>query len=227
VTRIEYSKGSVRYSTFDAEAQDVLRLDFRPTIVRAGGRSLRPVRNRWAEGYRYDGASGVLRIHRRGGKEVEVRGEGGRAPSPIVSFDEPHLRAGTALRGEYPASLIEWASGSWQVSAPALAFGTFHLVLATGPVSASFRFLSPSVLVGIDAFNAGPEEVELSMRCDGGSAYRIALSAGGVQRLKTGWQQPCSVVSVEQGGLGPVHFDNLAYLPDRAGLTRLSALRQR
>jgi hypothetical protein len=216
VTRIEYGQGSVRYSTFDADAQDVLRLDFRPRIVRAGGRALRPVCDPSAEGYCYNAATGVLRIHRRGGAEVDIRGEGGRAPSLTVSFDDPHLPAGTALQGEYPASLIEWAPGSWQISAPAGAFGTFHLIFAGGPGAASFRFLSPRVLVGIDAFNPGPEVAEVRMQCSGGPAYRAALPAGRAQRLSTGWQQPCSEVSVELGGPGPVHFDNLAYAPAEA-----------
>jgi hypothetical protein len=211
VTRIEYGQGKVRYWTFDADAQDVLRLDFRPTIVRAGGRLLRPVRDPSAEGYRYDAATGVLRIHRHGGKAVEVQGEGGRAPSLIVSFDDPHLAAGTPLQGEYPPSLIHWAPGSWRVSAPSGAFGTFHLVSAGGPGPASFRFLSPQLFVGIDAFNPGPAEVELRMKCGAALDYRITLPAGRVQRLRTGWQQACDEVSVKQGGTGTVHFDNLAY----------------
>jgi hypothetical protein len=213
VTRIEYSEGRVRYATFDAEAQDVLRLDFRPTSVRAGGRSLHPVRGASAEGYRYDAATGVLRIRRRGA-DVEVSGEGGRAPSLSVSFDDPHLGAGTPLQGEYPASLIEWAPGFWQISAPAGAFGTFHLVAVGEPVPASFRFLSPQVLVGIDAFNPGPEEAEVSMQCRDGPAYRASLPVGRAKRLRTGWHQPCSEVGVTlRGGPGPVRFDNLAYAP--------------
>jgi len=212
VTRIEYAKGRVRYATFDAEAQDVLRLDFRPTSVRAGEHWLRPVRGPSAEGYRYDAASGVLRIRRRGGAEVEVSGEGGRSPNLIVSFDDPHLPAGTPLQGEYPAALIEWAPGSWQIGAPAGPFGTFHLVWANAAGAASFRFLSPSLLVGIDAFNPGPRDLEVRMRCRDGPAYRAALPAGRVQRLKTGWQQACSEVSVElPGATAAVHFDNLAY----------------
>jgi hypothetical protein len=201
----------VRYWTFDADAQDVLRLDFRPRLVRAGGRALRPVCDPSSEGYCYDVATGVLRVHRRGGADVEVRGEGGRAPRITVSFDDPHLRAGTLLQGEYPASLIQWAGGSWQVSAPAGAFGTFHLVSSGGTAPASFRFLSPRVLVGIDAFNPGPGEAEVRLQCSGGPDYRAALPAGRVRRLSTGWQQPCSVVTVELDGPGPVHFDNLAY----------------
>jgi len=213
VTRIEYGRGRVHYSTFDADAQDVLRLDFRPTRVRAGEHALRAVRDPSAEGYRYDAASGVLRIQRRGGADVEVQGEGGRAPSLTVTFDDPHLGAGTPLQGEYPASLIEWASGSWQISAPAGPFGTFHLVAVGEPGVRSFRFLSPRVLVGIDAYNPGPQEVEVRMQCRDGPAYRAALPAGRVERLKTGWHQSCSEVSVELGGgAGPVRFDNLAYV---------------
>ncbi len=213
VTRIEYGQGSVHYWTFDAQAQDVLRLDFRPTSVRAGGRPLRAACGAAAEGYCYDAASGVLRIRRRGGAEVEVQGEGGRAPGLIVSFDDPRLSAGMPLQGEYPASLIQWTSGAWRVGAPAGPFGNFHLLLAGGAAPASFRFLPARVLLGIDAFYPGPGTLELSLQCSDGPAYRVALSAGRVQRLKTGWHQPCSEVSVALDGAGPVHFDNLAYAP--------------
>ena len=40
VTRISYGRGSVTYSTFDPESEDVLRLDFDPRSVTAGGRAL-------------------------------------------------------------------------------------------------------------------------------------------------------------------------------------------
>jgi len=67
--------------------------------------------------------------------------------------------------------------------------------------------------VGIDAYNPGPQELEVRMQCHDGPAYRAALPAGRVERLKTGWHQSCSEVSVELGGgAGPVHFDNLAYV---------------
>jgi hypothetical protein len=130
-----------------------------------------------------------------------------------VSFDDPHLRAGTVLQGEYPASLIQWASGSWQISAPAGAFGSFHLLLAGGAGRASFRFLSAQMLVGVDAYNPGPGEAQVSLQCSGGPAYRATLPVGRVQRLRTGWQQPCTEVSVEPDGAGALHFDNLAYAP--------------
>jgi hypothetical protein len=67
VTQIAYGQGSVRYSTFDSQAQDVLRLDFRPRSVSIGGRPLRALCDPSAEGYCYDAATGVLRITRRGG----------------------------------------------------------------------------------------------------------------------------------------------------------------
>src|ERR1700722_14988238 len=41
VTKISYGKGSVTYSTFDAESTDVLRLNFIPDSVTANGRALR------------------------------------------------------------------------------------------------------------------------------------------------------------------------------------------
>jgi hypothetical protein len=213
LTHVEYGRGSVRYATFDADARDVLRLDFRPTSVRAGGRALRAVCGSPGAGWCYDAATGVLRIDHRGAREVEVRGEGGHVPSLTLTFDNPHLPAGTPLQGEYPAALIEWTAGSWQSSAPAGAFGTFHVAAAGGAGRAAFRFISPSVLAGIDAYNPGTAAATLRLRCAGGPDYQATLPARRVQRLVTGWQHSCSEVSVEFDGPLPVHLDNLAYIP--------------
>jgi len=73
----------VAWETFDADADDVLRLGFVPTVVRAGGRELPRLRGQApaegagageGEGYRYDRATGVLRIRHRGAGGVEVLG---------------------------------------------------------------------------------------------------------------------------------------------------------
>ncbi len=89
ITRIDYQPDRVLYETFDEEADDVLRLAFVPVAVRAGGRALLPMAA-WpaagrgpaaagggaAEGYRYEPATGVLRIRHRGARAVDVLGAG-------------------------------------------------------------------------------------------------------------------------------------------------------
>jgi hypothetical protein len=80
VTRIEYAPGRVAYETFDADADDVLRLGFVPLAVRSGGQPLRALASRppagrgAAGGYHYDPATGVLRVRHRGARTVEVLG---------------------------------------------------------------------------------------------------------------------------------------------------------
>ncbi|MFM2288617.1 MAG: hypothetical protein RL684_1760 [Pseudomonadota bacterium] len=100
ITHIEYAPGRLRYTTFDEAADDVLRLGFVPRAVRVDGRALPAVHAAAREGYRYDPATGVLRIHHRAGHDVEVEGfapEGRAAEGPATpiagnfsgGFDSP------------------------------------------------------------------------------------------------------------------------------------------
>jgi len=79
ITRIEYAPARVSYGTFDAASEDVLRLAFAPVAVQAGGRALPAVGNGpgdgQRDGYRYDPATGVLRIRHRGATAIEVLGD--------------------------------------------------------------------------------------------------------------------------------------------------------
>ena len=225
VTHIEYGRGSVRYATFDADAEDVLRLDFQPRSVSAGGHAVRAACGSKDTGWCFDAASGVLSITRRGprrdvrggarggAREVEVRGEGGQVPSLTLTFDNPHLVAGTALPGEYPTALIQWQAGAWQISAPGGPFGTFHLTMMGAGQSAAFHFVAPSVLAGIDAYNPGAEAATLRLRCAGEPDFKVTLPARRLQRLITAWHKPCSDVSAAFDGPGPLHLDNLSYVP--------------
>lgn len=74
IVRVDYAPARLGYTTFDADADDVLRLGFAPVSVRAGGRALAPARDDAAEGWRYDAATGVLRVRHRGATSIEVRG---------------------------------------------------------------------------------------------------------------------------------------------------------
>ena len=209
ITHIEYGQGRVRYSSFDAAAEDVLRLDFRPQIVRAGGQRLALVKDERATGYRYDAITGVIRIVRRGARRVEISGAGGNPPSSIVSFDDPHRPAGAPLEGEYPQGLIEWQAGSWRMSAPGGAFGSFHITMDGAQGQASLRFPEARVLVGIDAYNPGSRAIELRIRCTGGPLFQATLPPGRLQRLRTAWRAPCTRLQFDSGGASVVEFDNL------------------
>jgi len=107
-THVSYGKDSVTYSTFDPEATDVLRLDFVPESVMADGRALAARKDLNAPGFIFDASTKVLRVRHQGAKSVSVQGSGGQAPSLYVTFDDPHLAAGTQLERRHPSGIIDW-----------------------------------------------------------------------------------------------------------------------
>ena len=133
VTKIAYGKGSVTYSTFDAQSTDVLRLDFAPESVMANGRPLprRQILPSMGSGFVFDESTRVLRIRHDAARDIDVQGHGGNAPFLYVTFDDPHLAAGTALEGAYPSEVIDWPRGEWKIGIPDGKFGTFNLLPAS------------------------------------------------------------------------------------------------
>jgi hypothetical protein len=228
VTSIVYGRGSVRYSTFDSDAVEALRLDFNATSITAGGRSLTPLPSPpggqpgsaqgtvpAGEGFLFDPATGVLRIWHRKSGTIAIQGVGGSAPARIVTFDHPHREAGTLLRGMYPAGVARWLGDSWAIAAPGGKFGTFSLAgdFTGAEHSARFEFSKPRVFAGIDAFNPGPTEITLRVRCGESPAVTVALRPHGVMRIKTGWEARCTDAVFEVSGESALRFDNLTYRP--------------
>jgi hypothetical protein len=72
VAEVGYGPGSVRYRTFDAEGEEVLRLSFAPRAVTAGGRLLRRTDSRVEPGWRFDQGTGVLRVRRCAARRVRI-----------------------------------------------------------------------------------------------------------------------------------------------------------
>jgi hypothetical protein len=215
VTTIRYGAGSVTYSTFDSESTDTLRLDFLPEFVVAGGKPLGQRQNLDREGYTFEESTRVLRIHHVTSRDIDVRGTGGSVPPSYVTFDGPHLPAGTSLVGEYPSGVIDWGQGEWQVSAPHGKFGTFTLGLKDAQTrSAEMRFPAPRVFIGIDIYNDGPGEATVTVRSPETREVSVRVNSGGLRRFRTGWRDASSRVSFElENGQG-LRFDNLAYARD-------------
>jgi hypothetical protein len=78
VPEVAYAPGEVRYRAFDADGDDVLRLraaprqvtiDGAPAPSLAGAAAVGPGASSWS----YDAATGVLHVHRGGGRQVVVR----------------------------------------------------------------------------------------------------------------------------------------------------------
>jgi len=215
VTRINYAKGSVSYSTFDLESVDVLRLDFVPETVTAHGHSLVRLKDLDKEGYVFDETSRVLRVRHEGSNDIDVQGKGGHSPPIYVTFDDPHLMAGTVLRGQYPTGVIDWGTDQWRINVPEGKFGTFNLVGAEpNTASLEFAFYASRVFVGIDVYNAGKSDAYVTIHAPDIREESFTVKSGELRRLRTGWTEPTSkVIFVLKNGAG-LRFDNLAYLHD-------------
>jgi len=218
VTRIAYGRASVTYSTFDATADDVLRLNFVPNSVMTGQRALQQNNELGQEGYSFDAATRVLRIHHRDARDVSINGEGGSTPPLKVDFDYPHLAAGTVLRGQYPSGVIDWGQKTWQIAVPHGRFSTFNLQSADAQSDkAEFSFVSPRVFAGVTVFNQSCVEVTLEIHSGQNMDVTVTIPAGQLRRVRTGWsrQTPKVGFATKNGAaLGSLAFDDIAFTDD-------------
>ncbi len=212
VTRISYGKGSVTYSTFDSDSSDVLRLDFVPEFVTVDRIPLSRRKDLDQPGFMFDESNHVLRIRHNQAKDIDIQGKSGQAPPLYVTFDDPHLPAGTELRGQYPSGVIDWGA-EWRISVPHGKFGTFNVALADPKTaSAEFRFYSPRVFVGVDVYNGGSSEAVLTIHSSNIREISFTLKPGELRRVRTGWRDPASSVIFDLKNGEGLRFDNLAYL---------------
>ena len=215
VTKIAYGKGSVTYSTFDPQSVDVLHVNFVPEFVSAEGKPLIRQKDLDQEGYVFDDTSHVLRIRHDQANAIDVHGNNDSEPARLVTFDDPHLPAGTILAGQYPAGVIDWPADQWRISVPQGKFGTFNLSLAYAQAkSAEFRFYSPRIFVGIDVYNGGTTEGTLTIHAPNFREVSFTIKPGELQRVRTGWRDPASNVIFDFQNAEGFRFDNLAYLHD-------------
>jgi hypothetical protein len=213
VTRISYGKGSVTYSTFDSESSDVLRLDFKPEFVTANGKPLNRRKDLDAPGFTFDGSTRVLRIRHGNARDIDIQGKDGKAPPQYITFDDPHLLAGTVLNGQYPSGVIDWGADQWRINVPEGRFGTFNLALADSTAkTAEFSFYWPRIFVGVDVYNGGTSEATVTVHCPEIREMSFTIEAGTMRRLRTGWRDASSSVAFELKNGEGLRFDNLAYL---------------
>ena len=215
VTKISYGKGSVTYSTFDSVSTDVLRLDFVPTSVMANGRPLarKRILPPIGSGFMFDEATHVLRIRHGATRDIDIQGNGGSAPPLYLTFDNPHLGAGTSLEGAYPSGVMDWTTGQWKIGVPEGKFGTFNLIPADPTQERlEFNFHAPRIFVGIDVYNAGSSDAAVILRSENGLATASTIRSGQLRRIRTGWNEAALHTVVELKNGGGLRFDNLAYL---------------
>jgi hypothetical protein len=213
VTKVSYGKGSVTYSTFDPQSWDVLRLDFAPDSIMANGKPLGRRKDLDQPGYVFNDTTHVLRIRHDDARDVDIQGKDGKRPPDYVTFDDPHLPAGTLLQGEYPSGVIDWGSDTWRINVPEGAFGTFNLALADPEATtAEFRFDWPRLFVGLDVYNGGSSDATVTIHAPEIRELSFTIKPGQVQRIRTGWRDAASSVVFELKNGEHLRFDNLAYL---------------
>jgi hypothetical protein len=215
VTKISYRKGSVTYSTFDDGSTDVLRLNFIPDSVTANGRPLRHRKALDQQGFVFDESTCVLRIRHDVARDIDIRGKSESVPPLYVTFDDPHLAAGTELSSQYPypSGLIDWPQHEWKIGAPDGKFGTFNLIPADPTAQQlEFSFPNPRVFVGVDVYNGGASEAGIAIQTEGVRAVSINLKPGELRRLRTGWTEACSRINFSLKHGDGLRFDNLAYV---------------
>jgi hypothetical protein len=75
VQKVAYGDHKITYQTFDAGAMEVLRLNFKPKRVAAGGKALSDRRDLGEEGYTLQALPGgdyVVRVRHQNAKQVEI-----------------------------------------------------------------------------------------------------------------------------------------------------------
>jgi hypothetical protein len=213
VTKIAYGAGRVTYSTFDADSTDVLRLDFVPDSITVGGKTISRRSDLEREGYTFDDTTHALSIRHTSSRDLDIQGKSDRVPPSYITFDDPHLPAGTHLVGQYPSGVIDWGDGEWQISTPYGKFGTFTLAL-TDPKApgAAFHFSTPHIFAGLDVYNDGESDATVTVRSPEAREQSFTIKPKELRRLRTGWRDPSSSVAFEITNGQALRFDNLAYL---------------
>src|ERR1019366_1721879 len=163
VTKIAYGKGSVTYSTFDPSSTDVLRLNFVPDTVFAGGRKLARGGDLKQEGYTFDDNTRVLHIRHEHAPDLDIQGAKSEPLPLIVDFDNPPGGANAALPGQYPSGVIDWGEGQWKVCAPQGRMSPFSLCAAGHEKKAQFRFAYERLLMRLDVYNPLDTESKLTI----------------------------------------------------------------
>jgi hypothetical protein len=144
---------------------------------------------------------------------VDIQGKSDRVPPLYITFDDPHLPAGTPLAGQYPSGVIDWGDGGWQIGTPFGKFGTFTLVLSDpSAAGAAFSFYAPHIFTGIDVYNDGDHDATVTVRSPETREQSFTIKPKELRRLRTGWRDPSTSVAFAITNGQGLRFDNLAYL---------------
>jgi hypothetical protein len=118
--------------------------------------------------------------------------------------------ANRALSGQYPTGVINWGSGtSWYLSEPWGVFTTQSISFTSGRTSASFTFISNAGLASLQAYNGGSSNSTVTISCAGQPNVQAIVAAGTVATINTGWDTPCSTVTLASTNGWNTNFDDL------------------
>jgi hypothetical protein len=220
VAKISYGAGRVTYSTFDKESTDVLRLDFVPDAVSVGGKAVALIsdlkKDSNHDGYSFDEKTHVLRVRHVSSRDVDIEGSSDRKPAQLVTFDDPHLAAGTALAGQYPSGVIDWSGvgkGQWEIGTPSGKFGTFTLMPSDAKTQrVGFDFYSPRIFAGVDVYNHGESDATVTVSSPETREIAFTIKPKELRRIRTNWRDPSSRVWFALVNGSGLRFDNLAYV---------------
>jgi hypothetical protein len=212
VTKIAYGVGSVTYSTFDNDSTDVLRLNFAPVSVNVGGKPISRRKDLAQQGYTFDDSTDVLYIRHSASRDVDIQGNSDRIPPAYITFDDPHLPAGTSLLGQYPSGVVDWGNGEWNIGPPYGKFGTFGLVLRDRKDRyPGFRFCAPRIFIGVDVYNDADSDAILTIRSPETHELSFTIKPKELRRVRTNWREASSQVILNITNGEGLRFDSLAY----------------
>jgi hypothetical protein len=164
------------------------------------------------EGYTFDEKSRTLSIRHTSSRDVDIQGKSDQIPPSFITFDDPHLPAGTPLLGQFPSGVIDWGRGEWEIGTPFGKFATFTLVLSDPKAkSGEFHFYAPRIFEGVDVYNGGDSDATLVVRSPEVREASCTIKPKELIRLRTGWHDPSSKVIFDVTNGHALRFDNLAY----------------
>jgi hypothetical protein len=190
----------------------VLRVAFSPDSVTVGGKAITRRKDLQQQGYTFDDATRVLTIRHTTSRDVDIQGKSNLVPPSYITFDDPHLPAGTLLSGQYPSGVIDWGEDEWQIGTPYGKFGTFTLALADPEAQhAQFHFYTPHIFEGLDVYNGGDADATVLIRSPEIREISFTIKPKELRRLRTEWRDTSSQVFFDITNGQTLRFDNLAY----------------
>jgi hypothetical protein len=159
--------------------------------INVGGRPISRRDDLQREGYAFDEKTRTLSIHHASSRDVDIQGKSDQVPPSFITFDDPHLAAGTPLLGQYPSEVIDWGSGEWKIGTPFGKFGTFTLVRSDLEAKqGEFNFYAPRIFAGIDVYNDADSDATLTIRSPETREVSYTIKPKELLRLRTGWSAP-------------------------------------